>query len=60
MAVLDKVHLQCWNEALQAKFQGKGKPYGKEEFDKLMGKYNVRPSIMTPTCEGQTWTMIGC
>lgn len=42
MAILDKVHLECWDEAMQAKFQGKGKQYGKEEFDKLMGKYNVR------------------
>lgn len=28
---------EMWNEALDAKFNGKGKPYGREEFDKLLG-----------------------
>lgn len=26
-----------WLEALEAKFDGKGKPYGRAEFDKLFG-----------------------
>jgi len=26
-----------WVEALDAKYKGVGKPYGKEEFDKLLG-----------------------
>jgi hypothetical protein len=26
-----------WIEALDAKYRGVGKPYGKEEFDKLLG-----------------------
>lgn len=26
-----------WSEALAAKFEGKGKPYGREEFDQLLG-----------------------
>ncbi len=26
-----------WVEAFEAKFEGKGKPYGKEEWDKLLG-----------------------
>lgn len=36
-----KGHLTFWNEALEAKFEGKGKPFGKEEFDKFLGDYNV-------------------
>lgn len=28
---------EMWMEALEAKFDGKGKPYGREEFDKLLG-----------------------
>lgn len=31
-----------WLEALEAKYQGKGRPYGKAEFEKLLGKYDVR------------------
>ena len=26
-----------WLEAIEAKFDGKGKPYGRAEFDKLLG-----------------------
>jgi hypothetical protein len=26
-----------WMEAIEAKFDGKGKPYGRAEFDKLLG-----------------------
>jgi len=26
-----------WVEAIDAKYKGVGKPYGKEEFDKLLG-----------------------
>jgi hypothetical protein len=32
---------QYWNEALRAKFHGVGKPYGRVEFDKLLGEYDV-------------------
>jgi hypothetical protein len=28
-----------WTEALEAKYDGKGKPYGRAEFDKLLGHY---------------------
>lgn len=28
---------EMWMEALEAKYDGKGKPYGREEFDKLLG-----------------------
>jgi hypothetical protein len=30
-----------WNEAIDAKFYGKGKPYAKPEFDKLLKKYTA-------------------
>lgn len=39
--VRDK-HIWCWREALIAKNFGSGKPYGKAEFDKLLGRYQVR------------------
>lgn len=29
--------MEMWSEAIDAKFEGKGKPYGREEFDKLLG-----------------------
>ncbi|KAH7321822.1 P-loop containing nucleoside triphosphate hydrolase protein [Rhexocercosporidium sp. MPI-PUGE-AT-0058] len=34
-------HLLCWREALEAKVLGKGKPYGREEFDKVLGRYSA-------------------
>lgn len=33
---------EMWLEAYKAKFEGKGKPYGREEFDKLLGHCAVR------------------
>jgi hypothetical protein len=35
-------HMDCWREAFIAKMYGRGKPYGKEEWDKLLGRYSVR------------------
>jgi hypothetical protein len=33
---------QCfWIEALEAKFEGKGKPFGREEFDYFLSSYDV-------------------
>jgi hypothetical protein len=29
--------MEMWSEALEAKFEGNGKPYGREEFDQLLG-----------------------
>ncbi|KAF8851057.1 hypothetical protein BDZ45DRAFT_751070 [Acephala macrosclerotiorum] len=31
----------CWEEAMRAKVLGEGKPYGKEEFDKVFGSYSA-------------------
>lgn len=36
-----KYHLHYWLEALRAKYEGTGKPYGKREFDKVLGEYDV-------------------
>jgi len=38
----DENHLQLWNEALQAKLHGKGKPWTGDEIDKVLQNYNVR------------------
>ncbi|ETS85787.1 hypothetical protein PFICI_03812 [Pestalotiopsis fici W106-1] len=32
-------HQAAWAEAMDAKFEGKGKPYGREEFDKILGDF---------------------
>jgi len=36
--------MMCWKQAIQNKYLGKGKPYGKAEFDKLLKNYSVRDS----------------
>ncbi|KAM0343405.1 hypothetical protein ACHAPU_008586 [Fusarium lateritium] len=36
-----KTNLDLWREALDAKFYGKGKPWGREEFDKVLGFYDA-------------------
>lgn len=33
--------LPLWIEALEAKYEGKGKPWGKEEFKKVLGDFDV-------------------
>ncbi|KAF2726984.1 NAD dependent epimerase/dehydratase [Polyplosphaeria fusca] len=38
-------HLTFWKEALAAKFDGEGKPFGREEFDKFLGDYDVLEDI---------------
>ena len=35
-----KTSLGLWTEALRAKFHGVGKPWGREEWDKLLGDYD--------------------
>jgi len=34
-------HAARWAEALRAKFESQGKPYGREEFDDFLGEYGV-------------------
>ncbi|KAF4996161.1 hypothetical protein FGRMN_4653 [Fusarium graminum] len=36
-----QTNLDLWREALDAKFYGKGKPWGREEFDKILGLYDA-------------------
>ncbi|KAF4899781.1 Non-reducing polyketide synthase PKS12 [Colletotrichum fructicola] len=33
--------IPLWTEAIEAKYHGRCKPYGREEFDKLLGDYDV-------------------
>lgn len=35
-------HYEKWVAALEAKFEGKGKAFGKEEFDELFEGFDVR------------------
>lgn len=35
-------HIAAWCEAMDAKFEGKGEPYGRKQFDKILGDYEVR------------------
>jgi hypothetical protein len=35
-------HIAAWCEAMDAKFEGKGEPYGREQFNKILGDYEVR------------------
>lgn len=35
-------HQGHWIAALEAKFAGKGPPFGREEFDSFLGSYAVR------------------
>lgn len=48
------VDLECWVEGVEAKFLGKGKLWGKEEFDKLTGKHDVGRLI----CVFLGWNLI--
>lgn len=34
-------HRETWIKALEAKFEGKGKPFEKEDFDELLGDFAV-------------------
>lgn len=34
-------HQAAWAEAMDAKFEGKGDPYGREQFDKILGDFEV-------------------
>jgi hypothetical protein len=50
-------HLEVFEEALNAKYFGVGKPYGKAEFDKWFADYDVRTApdpnrlqLMRPNC----------
>lgn len=40
-------HMSILEEALNAKYFGVGKPYGKAEYDKWFAEYDVRAAITT-------------
>jgi hypothetical protein len=40
--VFKNQHGQYWISALEAKYEAKGKPFGREEFDQFLGEYAVR------------------
>ncbi len=52
------VDIPCWIEGIEAKFHGKGKPWGKEEFDKLTGRHDVRQRPVCPETRSSPCT--GC
>ena len=35
-------HLHLWDEAMRAKFQGRGKVWTREDFDRVTGDFDVR------------------
>lgn len=35
-------HQAAWIEAIEAKYEGQGEPYGREQFDKILGDFEVR------------------
>lgn len=41
-------HMSAWEEAMRAKFYGQGTKYGRAEFDKLLGDFDVRGPIIFP------------
>jgi hypothetical protein len=43
-------HLECWTEALEAKVYGNGSRYGRAEFDRLLGSYSVRFTLIGSSC----------
>ena len=41
MTAIEDDHLQYWYEALVAKYKGDAETYSKEDFEKLLAKYQV-------------------
>lgn len=48
-------HAHMWTEAIEARFE-RGKPWGREEFDRLLGKYEIGTpqfiSLLDLACTG--------
>jgi hypothetical protein len=36
-------HQLLWIEAMDAKFEGAGKPWGREDFERILAGFEVRP-----------------
>ncbi len=39
---------KAWTKAFEYKFQGKGKPFVKDDFDKLLCNFQVQPHLQPP------------
>ena len=39
-------YIPLWTEAIEAKYYGKSVPYGRSEFDKLLGDFDVSATAM--------------
>ena len=39
-------HMEYWHEALTSKYQGRGRTYGKAEFEKLLEGYTVGLALL--------------
>jgi hypothetical protein len=46
---------EMWNDGLRAKYYGQGKPYGKKEFDKLLGNFGIRLHPSECPLSYKTW-----
>lgn len=44
-----KTSFACWIEGVKAKFHGEGKPFGRAEFDKLLGDYDAGADVPVAT-----------
>lgn len=45
------IDFPCWEEAIRAKYHGDGKPFEREDFDKILGDYDAildAPGVMFP------------
>ena len=40
-----KGHFRLWDDAMRAKFQGVGKPWGRQEFDRVTSEFDVICSL---------------
>lgn len=41
---------EYWAEAMRAKYEGKGRAYGRAEWEKLLGGFDVRLSSYISSC----------
>ena len=44
-------HQALWLEAIDAKFEGIGEAWGREEFDKILASFEVRPRFVACASE---------
>lgn len=47
------MHFPCWKQAQEAKFLGRGKVWGKEEFEKMLGRHDVSSPLCSPNKKGK-------